>query len=195
MTERRKDLLVLIFLMGILLIFFGRILFTEKIIRAPDIINEFYWGVTQLWNGTLWDAVKIKLTPGWDIYHNSGLTDEGGGIANRFHFYRGLLFFLIQSPASVAWFIVLHFCFGATGVYYFSRLIGIGRPGAFFAGLVFVLSPESASLINAGHVIKIATICFAPWAFWGLEQAFQRRRLVWFMATSVILAFQFFGGR
>lgn len=194
MTERRKDLLVLIFLMGILLIFFGRILFTEKIIRAPDIINEFYWGVTQLWNGTLWDAVKIKLTPGWDIYHNSGLTDEGGGIANRFHFYRGLLFFLIQSPASVAWFIVLHFCFGATGVYYFSRLIGIGRPGAFFAGLVFVLSPESASLINAGHVIKIATICIAPWAFWGLEQAFQRRRLVWFMATSVILAFQFFGG-
>ncbi len=194
MTERRKNMLVSALLLGVLLIFFGKILFTDKIIRAPDIINEFYWGVEGVWKGTFWDAVKVRLTPSWDIYVNSGLTDEGGGISSRFHIYRGLLFYLLPAPASVAWFIVLHLFLGAVGTYSYCRLIGTSRPAAFLGGLIFALAPENASLINAGHVIKIATICFAPWAFWCFEMAFQKRRLVWFMATSVILAFQFFGG-
>src|SRR6185369_17267469 len=128
----------------------------------------------------------------WNLFINSGFTDEGGGVANSFHFYRAVIFFLIPAPASVAWFIVLHLFFGAAGVYYCCRLIGVSRLAAFFGGLIFALAPENASLINAGHVIKIATICFAPWAFFSLEKAFQSRRLFWFMATGVILAFQFF---
>jgi len=51
MTERRKDLAVIALLALILLAFFSRILFTEKIIRAPDIINEFYWWVDSLRRG------------------------------------------------------------------------------------------------------------------------------------------------
>jgi hypothetical protein len=194
MTARRKDILVLSLLLGLLIIFFGKILFTEKIIRAPDIINEFYWGVEGIRKGTLWDALRIRFAPTWDVYVNSGLTDEGGGICTKFHFYRALLFFFIPAPASVAWFIVLHLFLGAAGTYGCCRLLGLSRPASFLGGLIFALAPENASLINAGHVIKIATICIAPWAFWSFEKAFQSRRLFWFMATSVILAFQFFGG-
>src|SRR6185369_5185437 len=80
MTERRKDLLVLTLLLAVLIIFFGRILFTDKIIRAPDIINEFYWGVEGTRNGTFWDVIRIRLTPSWNLFINSGFTDEGGGV-------------------------------------------------------------------------------------------------------------------
>ena len=195
MTERRKGALALFLMLTILLLFFSRILFTDKIIRAPDIMNEFYWWVLELKRSSLGELLSnLRLRAMWDIYINSGTTDEGGNAAANFHFYRQLLFHFFPAPASVAWFIVLHLFFGATGVYCFCRLIGTSRIAAVLGGMIFALAPESASLINAGHVIKIATICFAPWAFWSLEKAFLSRRTVWFMATSVILAFQFFGG-
>jgi len=60
------------------------------------------------------------------------------------------------------------------------------------AGAVFAMAPEMASLINAGHVLKIATISVAPWAFYFLEKGFQRRRVIWFMTTGLVLALQFF---
>jgi hypothetical protein len=194
MIERRKDILLLALLLAVLLIFFGRILFTDMIIRAPDIINEFYWGVLGVKTGSLADIFNIPLSPQWNIFVNSGVTDEGGGIAGQFHLYRQLIFYLFPAPACVAWFIALQLFFGAAGVYFCCRLIGASRIAAFLGGLIFALAPENASLINAGHVIKIATITFAPWAFWSFEKAFQTRRVLWFMATSVILAFQFFGG-
>ncbi len=196
MTERRKNIAVLALFAMILMLFFSRILFTDKIIRAPDIINEFYWWVDSLRRAGWTDLFSsLQLNPGWDIYINSGTTDEGGGVAGQvLHIYRQILLMLLPAPANVAWFIVLHLLFGGCGVYAGCRLIGTSRVAALFAALVFVLAPETASLINAGHVIKIATICFVPWVFYAIERAYQSRKPVWFMATSVILAVQFCGG-
>lgn len=192
MTDRKKGLLVVAVLLALLVLFFSKILFTDRIIRAPDIINEFYWSVLDVRNMKLWDIFKLNLFADWDIYQNSGFTVEGGYRAGGFLFYKNLILYLFKPPASVAWFIVLHLFFGAAGTYLFCRAIGASRVGAFLGGLIFALSPENASLINAGHVMKIATISFAPWAFFCLEKAFQKRRVVWFMTTALILAFQFF---
>ena len=70
--------------------------------------------------------------------------------------------------------------------------MGAGRLAAFIGGLIFALAPENASLINAGHVMKIATISYAPWAFYFLERGFQTRRVIFFLTTAFVLAFQFF---
>ncbi|MFH1026805.1 MAG: YfhO family protein, partial [Pseudomonadota bacterium] len=94
--------------------------------------------------------------------------------------------------ASVAWHIVLHLFLGGAGLYCFCRIIGTSREAAFLAGALFALAPEMVSLINAGHVLKIATIGIAPWAFYFLEKGFQRRRVIWFMTTGLVLALQFF---
>jgi hypothetical protein len=40
--------------------------------------------------------------------------------------------------------------------------------------------------------MKIATISYAPWAFYFLERGFQSRRLIFFLTTAIVLAFQFF---
>lgn len=192
MTDRKKGLLVIVALLALLVLFFSEILFTDKIIRAPDIINEFYWSVREVQNMKFWDIFKLKLFADWDIYQNSGFTVEGGYRAGGFLFHKNLILYLFPPPASVAWFIVLHLFFGGVGTYLFCRAIGASRLGAFLGGLIFALAPENASLINAGHVMKIATISYAPWAFFCLEKAFQRRRAIWFMTTAFVLAFQFF---
>lgn len=192
MTDRRKNLILLGLLLGLCILCYGKILFTDKIIRAPDIINEYYWAVISLSNRTLADIFTFKLTAVWDIYNNSGNTLEGGGLGNHFLFWQGLLYHFIKPPASVGWFIVLHFFVGGAGVFMLCRAIGVSLLGSLLGGLIFALAPEMASLINAGHVLKIATISIAPWAFYFLERGFQTRRVVWFMTTGFILALQFF---
>ena len=193
MTERRKDFLTLGLLLLVLIVVFNSILFTGKIIRAPDIINEYYWTVKDIPGMKFLDLFRINISnAGWDPYHNSGYTTEGGGIATQFLIYHRLIYWLIPAPASVAWFIVLHLFFGAAGIYCFCRMIGASRVASFAGGLIFAVAPEHASLINAGHVLKIATISFAPWAFYFYERGMRTRRLIFFMTTAMVLTFQFF---
>jgi hypothetical protein len=58
--------------------------------------------------------------------------------------------------------------------------------------VIFGYSAANATLINAGHVLKIATISYAPLAFFLLERGFQRQRLIWFLSSALVMAFQFF---
>lgn len=192
MTERRKNLLALSLLLAILILIFSKILFTDKIIRAPDIINEYYWSVLDLSKKGFLDFFKLNFNASWDIYGNSGNTLEGGEVGTTFMFLPNLIYYFFPPPASVAWFIVLHFFLGACGVYSYCRLIGIGRIPSLFGALIFAIAPENASLINAGHVLKIATISVAPWAFYFFEKAFRTRRMIFFLTTGLVLAFQFF---
>jgi hypothetical protein len=192
MTERRKDLLTLLAIAGIMVLMFQRILFTDLIIRAPDITNEFIWNIKHFSTAKFWDLFRISLTAAWDLNENGGGSVGGGTLSMQFLLYRSLLFWLIPLPTNIAWFIVFHLFFAAAGTYFFCRLIGTGRFAAVLAALVFAVAPENASLINAGHVQKIATISFAPWAFYFLEKGYQSRRVLPFMAAAVTLAFQFF---
>ncbi|MBT1072527.1 YfhO family protein [Pelotalea chapellei] len=193
MKEVKKDMLVLTALLAVLLVFFSRILFTDQIIRAPDIINEFYWWALDLNSKTLWETIRTNIsTAGWDIYTNGGASVGGGTHSVQFLYPLRLVLNLIPRPANVAWLIVMQLFFGAAGTYTYCRIIGCSRLGSFFSGLVFALATENASLINAGHVMKIATISYAPWAFVCLEKGYLSRRPFWFMATAVVLAFQFF---
>lgn len=176
-----------------LILFFSKILFTHQIIRAPDIINEFYWSVRGIGDLKFWDLFRVNLSSaGWDMLINSGSTNEGGAASMQFLFLRNLIFWLFPAPANVAWYIVIHLFIGATGAYCYCRLIGTSCMAALLGGLIFAVAPENASLINAGHVMKIATISFAPWAFYFLEKGFKTRRLIFFLTTAVVLAYQFF---
>lgn len=192
MTDRKKALLFLVGLLGLLILFYSRILFTDKIIRAPDIIAEFYWGIKDMGSLSFRQLFPASLQASWSPYVNSGYSVEGGDISLSFLLWKNLVFWAIPAPASVAWFIVLQLFFGGAGTYLCCRVIGASRLASFAGGMIFALSPEIASLINAGHVMKIATISYAPWAFYFLERGFQSRRPIFFLTTALVLAFQFF---
>jgi len=192
MTERKKDLLFLAGLLAVLILMFSKILFTGRIIRAPDITNEFYWTVKGFKDLGFPELFRISLQPTWDLFINGGTSEGGGTLSMQFLLYRNLIFRLFPAPANVAWFMVLHMFFGAAGTFLYCRAIGAGRLASFLGGMIFAIAPENASLINAGHVQKIATISFAPWAFYFFEKGFQTRRVIFFLTTGFVLAFQFF---
>lgn len=193
MTDRKKDLFFITLLFAILVACFSKILFTDQVIRAPDIINEYYWGIVGRGQTTFKDLFTFDIgSAGWDTYINSGYTNLGGMASMQFLLHHRLIYWLLSPPSSIAWFIVLHLFFGAVGTYCYCRTIGCSRIASFLGGLVFALSTENASLINAGHVLKIATISFAPWAFYFMERGYRTLRPICFFTAAVVLAFQFF---
>ncbi|MBI5485124.1 MAG: YfhO family protein [Deltaproteobacteria bacterium] len=192
MTDRKKSCMFLFGLLILLVLFFSRILFTDKIIRAPDIIAEFYWGAKGLSEQTFTQIFNFQLYAMWDPLANGGITNEGGNVSFFFLIPLKLIFYFFPLPANIAWNIVLHLFFGACGTYFCCRVAGASRFAALLGGAIFALAPENASLINAGHVMKIATLSYAPWAFYFLERGFQTRRVFFFLTTAFVLAFQFF---
>jgi hypothetical protein len=194
MKDKVKQLVPLVILFAVTILFFRQILFTDKIVRAPDIMNEFYWTVKDIYRLGFSEVFSFPLKATWDPTQNSGITTEGGWVAQQFLLLKTVLFWLIPPPASVAWFMVLSLAFGGAGAYCCCRIAGAGRFASLAGGLLFALAPENASLINAGHVLKIATIAFTPWAFYCYERAVQERRIFWYLVTGMVLAFQFFHG-
>lgn len=191
--DRALNWPTLLFLLALMVGLFWPILFTDRIVRAPDILNEFYWGVYNAYGKPLWSLLKIDLSSaGWDPYINSGHTNDGGMVSTQFLYLYRLVFGLIPAPASVAWFMVLHLFLGGAGTFFYCRLIGCSRTASLLGGMVFALCTENVSLINAGHVMKIATIAHAPWAFYFLEKGFRRNRWFPYLCAGMVLTFQFF---
>lgn len=184
--------MLLLLLIGMVLLF-SPILFTDKIVRAPDILNEFYWGVYDAYGKPLWSLLRIDLShAGWNPYINSGHTNDGGMASMQFLYPYRLVFGLIPAPASVAWFMVLHLFAGGAGLYCYCRLVGCTRWASLCGAVVFALCTEQVSLINAGHVMKIATIAYVPWVFYCLENGFRTQRWLPYLGAGLVLAFQFF---
>lgn len=185
--------LMLLLFLALMVMLFSQILFTDRIIRAPDILNEFYWGVVGQHGKSLWSMLSINLSSAdWNPYINSGHTNNGGMVSMQFQYLYRLIFGLVPPPASVAWFMVLHLFIGGVGLYYYCRLVDCSRTAALLGAIVFALCTENMSLINAGHVMKIATIAHAPWVFYFLEKGFRSGRWFHYLTAGMVLAFQFF---
>ena len=185
-----------IVLLGITIIFFcQRILFTDQIIRASDVITQFFWSAKRIHAQTFSDyltTIPAIFHANWEPLNDGGRTLEGGWNAIGLLFHRYFIQHFFPFPASIAWLAVLSLFWGAIGTFLYCRLIGIGRFGAFVAGLLFALGTENLSLINAGHIQKIESICWFPWVILSLEKALRSRRLFHYSMTALLLAVQFF---
>lgn len=200
MTSRKdrilnNDWFYMVLLGAVVVLFCNRILFTDQIIRASDVITQFFWGAKAIKEQSLLQflqTVPSIFHADWDTLSDGGRTLEGGWNALYLLFHRYLIQHFFPFPANIAWLAVLAMCWGAAGTFKYCRLIGIGRFGAFTAGLLYVLCTENLSLINAGHIQKFEAICWFPWVLLFLEKGLRSGRLFHFALTSLMLAIQFF---
>ena len=190
-----RDWFYIALMVAIILAFCSRLLFTDQIIRASDVITQFIWGAKAAKEQPVLEFIKGIpgiFQAGWDPLSDGGRTLEGGWNAIGFLFHRYLIQHFFPFPASIAWLAVLAMCWGSVGTYLYSRLIGTDRIGSFAAGLLYVLCTENASLINAGHIQKLEAICWFPWVLFFLEKALRSGRLHHYAMTALMLAIQFF---
>jgi hypothetical protein len=178
-----------------IIIFCQRILFTDQIIRASDVITQYFWAAKGISDQSLFEY--IQTLPGifqanWEPLNDGGRTLEGGWNAIGLLFHRYLIQHFFPFPASIAWLVVLSLIWGGIGTFRFSRNIGIGQKGAFLAGIIFALCAENTTLINAGHIQKLEAICWFPWIMLFMEKALSSGRFFYYAMTSLMLSIQFF---
>src|SRR5664279_4079077 len=135
-----RDSFYIILLVALVIGFCSRILFTDQIIRASDVITQFFWGAKGLKEQSL--LQYLQGLPGifhadWDMLSDGGRTLEGGWNAIGLLFHRYLIQHFFPFPESIAWLVVLAMCWGSVGTFKYCRLIGVGRVGAFTAGLLY----------------------------------------------------------
>ena len=192
---RQKDWFWIVLLGITVTLFCERVLFTDQIIRASDVITQFFWSAKRVHAQTISDylaTIPAIFQANWEPLNDGGRTLEGGWNAIGLLFHRYIIQHFLPFPASIAWLAALSLFWGAIGTFLYCRLIGIGRFGAFAAGLLFALGSENLSLINAGHIQKIETICWFPWVLLFLEKSLRSRRLFHYSMTGLLLAVQFF---
>lgn len=190
-----RDSFYIVLMTLIIIGFFGRILFTDQIIRASDVVTQFFWGAKAIKEQSLLQfihGIPGIFQAGWDTLSDGGRTLEGGWNAIALLFHRYLIQHFFPFPSSIAWLVVLAMCWGAIGTFLYCRLIGVSRLGAFAAGLLYVICTENASLINAGHIQKFEAICWFPWILLFFEKALRSGRFFHYAMTALMLALQFF---
>jgi hypothetical protein len=187
---------VYIALMAVIVIgFYNRLLFTDMILRASDVITQFVWGASAMKEQRLSNylaTLPSLFQASWDPLPDGGRTLEGGWNALGLLAHRFLIMHFFPFPSSIAWLAVLSLLWGGIGTFFYCRTIGVGRFGALAAGLLYALCTENMSLINAGHIQKIEAISWAPWALYFLETGLRSRRFYHYALTSLMLAVQFF---
>jgi hypothetical protein len=179
----------------LVILFCSKLLFTDQIIRASDVITQFFWSAKN--DKSLSLLGFFHNLPGifhadWDMRSDGGRTLEGGWNAITLLFHRYLILHLFPFPAGIAWLAAFAMCWGSIGTFKYCRLIGLGRLGAFAAGLIYVLCSENLTLLNAGHIQKLEAICWFPWVLLFLEKAFRSGRLFHYALAALMLALQFF---
>jgi hypothetical protein len=190
-----RDYFYIVLMTVVIIGFFNRILFTDQIIRASDVVTQFIWGAKGIKDQSLLQFIHVIpsiFQAGWDPLSDGGRTLEGGWNAISLLFHRYLIQHFFPFPSSIAWLVVLAMCWGAAGTFRYCRLIGVGSLGALTAGLLYVICTENSSLINAGHIQKCEAICWFPWILLFLEKALRSRRFFHYAMTALMLALQFF---
>lgn len=76
---------------------------------------------------------------------------------------------------------------GGIGAWYCARKMGVGRWGAAFSGIAFVLTSHMISLLYPGHISKMQAIPWIPWAMGFFWQGWQTGRFKYYILTAMAL--------
>lgn len=125
----------------------------------------------------------------WNPYLFCGIPSLGTFAACPFYPLTWLFAFL---PPAVAfnYQYILNSWGAGLWTYWAARWMGLQRPAAFFAGLVFMASGHFVTLAHAGHLQKFAAIAWIPLAFGAVTAALKTRQWRMWMVCGIALAAQ-----
>jgi hypothetical protein len=182
----RVDLAVLGVLVGILLGFFWKVVFTPAMFFYRDVYNYTYPSARYIH-----DFCRQGVLPYWNPYLNYGQPL----LANP-----NLLFFypftiaIILLPIDLAYKLhyLAHFALAGIGAYALARHWGQSRVAAFFAAFVFTFSGPVLSLGNLYN--HVACAAWIPWALLAIDHALDSPGLRPWILLTAVFSMQFLAG-
>lgn len=181
-----SDFLVLLFLLGITLIFCRPLLANlDSLGRGDWDYFLFIHEVPQI------SILSYQQFPLWNPYDGGGLTLVGNP-QNRYLSPSVIfsLFFGVVRGLKIE--IVFHYFIGLGGMFLLGRSFAMGRMAALFSGIIFILSGPLTCHIAEGHMVWLPAVYF-PFVFLffrgALNESRAARKNIWLCALFLSLMF------
>jgi len=160
---------VLFLLIAASAVFWKFFLLPDHILDSEDLHRahaEYKW--------TQWRSFHEYGTfPLWDPTVYCGKSIVGDSLPGVLY-PPGSIFWLSASPRLFGWFLWVHICWAALGMYVLARRRGCSEAGAAMAGIAFALSGKMAAHFFAGHMEVLLTVAWLPWLMWALDRVLHR---------------------
>jgi len=192
MTEaknRRLDIYCLIFLGTLVVIFFGRVIYSFQTLFGSDFILYFYPIKSFVADYVFADG---KL-PFWNPFQFSGIPFISNIQASMFY-PLGLLFYLMPIGIAYLWTVVIHCICGSIFMYLFARSLSINRAGSLLAAVIFTYNGYFMAHLYAGHLSFVQNYIWIPLIFLCLLQFINTLRFKWAVLAGLTLGVQILGG-
>ena len=185
-SDRRFDVAAVAVLVLYLVGMFWKVIFTSAMFFHRDIYNYTFPSARYIHN-----ICRHGFLPYWNPYLNYGQPVLAN--PNLLFFYPFTLL-IVLLPAGVAFTVhfLVHFAWGAIGVYVLARTWGQTWRAALVAAMFFMLSGPVLSLGDLYN--ESACAAWIPWALLATHRALKRPRMRRWVALIVIFSFHWLAG-
>ncbi len=179
------DALAMLALLGLVMIFFGKLAFTNLILARGDMFLYFY----PYWNYAA-EALRHGHIPLWDPYLFMGapfLANSQAGVLYPLN----VLFSWLPTVRAINLTIILHLWLAGAGGYIFGRRsLGLSRLAAWLGAATLALGGYQSAQVE--HVNQLQALAWMPFLFTFFDLALERWRITF--AVAGVLALQLLAG-
>lgn len=183
----KKHLGFIIFLVAIIFIFLGKLIFMKASFLNGDYLQQFY-----PWSKIYSEAIKNFSFPFWIRYVNSGFPLMAEGQIGGFYPLNIILFFLLPFNIAYNYSIVIHFILGGIFTYIYSRKLQADQWGAALSALVFCFGSTYAGCFY--NMITLRVLLWVPLGFFIIEKYFENKKISFNFYLGIILGIQLLAG-
>ena len=155
-----KDLAVVISLVFIVIIFFIKVLFSDKSLYGSDFILQFY-----PWKKFIFDQIRSSGSlPFWNPFLLAG-TPFISNIQASMFYPLGFLYYFIHPELAYVYSTILHIILGSIFMYVFMRSLSISKLGSFLSAFIFIFNGYFMGHLYAGHLSFVQNYIWIPLIF------------------------------
>ncbi|MEO0070775.1 MAG: hypothetical protein ABIK39_01635, partial [candidate division WOR-3 bacterium] len=172
------------------LFFYGRLLFSGAMMFGTDFIGAGGYAAHQF----MADYIRKHLTIAfWQPQILCGQPTVAAFYGDLFY---PTIFLRLFLPVHIvwSWTFYLQTCLAGLGTYFFLKELKLNTISAFLAGVAYMFSGSILTLAYAGHDGRLIGTSLMPLAIFFLTRGMNRRQIIWFALTGMILALQLLSG-
>ena len=186
---KKWELLSVGILIGLVLLWFGKIILSGKVLFGMDVVLQFYpWKkfiFDHLWsNGSL---------PFWNPYLFSGIPFVTNIQASMFY-PLGFLYYVLPPESAYTYSTILHCILGSVFMYAFMRTVPVSPAGSILSAVIFIFNGFFMGHLYAGHLTFVQTYIWIPIIFLFLYRFIQTNDYKNAVISGLLLGIQILGG-
>lgn len=172
------------------LVFYGRFLTGSVMMFGTDFIGAGGYAARQFMAEYIRNHLTIAF---WQPQILSGQPTVAAFFGDLFY---PTLFLRLLLPVHTvwAWTFFLHTFLAGLGTYLFLKEMKLDTIPAFLAGVAYMFAGSLLTLAYAGHDGRLIGSALMPLALFFLLRGMNRRQLIWFVLSGVVLALQLLSG-